>query len=76
MSRLARPLLRLVVGPVIVAAFAGFELRHTGAFVAVAGAWLVFTVCIFTLSAWEEIQLTQTECRLKALPRRRSSRTR
>jgi predicted ester cyclase len=77
MSRLAGPLLRLVIGPASVAAFAGFELRHSGVFVAVAGAWLVFTICVFTLSAWGKIQLARTERRLHALRRRRrASRTR
>jgi hypothetical protein len=76
MSHLARPTLRLVIGPAIVAAFSGFELRHAGAFVAVAGAWLVFAICVFTLSAWGKVQLARTERRLQALRRRRSSRTR
>ena len=76
MSHLARPTLRLIIGPAIVAAFAGFELRHAGAFVAVAGAWLVFAICVFTLSAWGKVQLARTERRLQALRRRRSSRTR
>lgn len=77
MSRLARPTLRLIVGPATVAAFAGFELFDMSPLGAAAGAWLVFAICVFTLSAWGKIQLARTERRLQALrSRRQASRTR
>jgi hypothetical protein len=74
MSHLARPLLRRIVGPAAVALFAGFELRHAGALAALAGAWLVFAICVVTLTAWGKIHLARTERRLQARRRRRSRR--
>jgi hypothetical protein len=76
MSHLARPTLRLIIGPTAVAAFAGFELRHAGTFPAIAGAWCVFAICVFTLSAWGKTQLARTQRRLQIRRSRRSSRTR
>ncbi len=77
MSHLARPLLRLILGPAAIAAFAAFGLRHAGVFVAVAGSWLVFAICVFTLSSWGKIQLARSDRRLQTLRRRRrASRTR
>jgi hypothetical protein len=76
MSHLARPTLRLIIGPTAVAAFAGFELRHAGTFPAVAGAWCVFAICVLALGAWGKIQIARTERRLRSRRSRRSSRTR
>jgi hypothetical protein len=60
MSHLARPTLRLIVGPAVVAAFAGFELRHAGT---VAGAWCVFAICVLALGAWGKIRIARAERR-------------
>jgi len=76
MSQLARPTLRLIVGPAVVAAFAGFELRHTGTLAAIAAGWCVFVLCVLAIGAWEKIQLERTRHRLPARRSRRSGRTR
>lgn len=75
MLRLARPTLRLVVGSALVAAFTGFELRNTGTFAALAGAWFVFAICVFTLGIWGKLRLEQNGRRLHARRSRRSKRT-
>jgi hypothetical protein len=75
MLRLARPALRLIVGPGAVAAFTGFELRNAGAFAALAGGWCVFAICIFALGMWGNIQLERSRRRLQAQRSNRSSRT-
>lgn len=76
MPHLARPSLRLIIGPAVVAAFAVLELRHAGAFAAVVGAWCVFTICVFTIGGWGKIQVTRTQRRLQSQRDRRSTRTR
>lgn len=76
MSHLARPTLRLIIGPAAVAAFAGFELRHAAAFAAIAGSWCVFVLCVFGIRAWGKLQLERSQCRLRSLRGRRSHRTR
>jgi hypothetical protein len=76
MSHLARPTLRVIIGPLAVAAFAGFELRLDGKFAATAGAFCVFAICVFALGLWGKIQLERTRRRLHSLRNRRSGRTR
>jgi len=76
MSHLARPTLRLIVGPAVVAVFAGFELRHAGMFVAAASSWCVFMICVFALAAWGKIQLERTRRNLRLLRSGRSSKAR
>ncbi len=76
MSHLARPTLRLIIGPGVVAAFAGFELWHGGAFAAVAGAWCVFVICVFGIEAWGRLQLERSRRRLQSGRSRRPTRTR
>jgi hypothetical protein len=76
MSHLARPTLRLVIGPAVVAAFAGFELRHAGTFAAAAAGWCVFMISVVALAAWGRLQMERTRRRLQSLRSRRASKTR
>jgi hypothetical protein len=76
MSQLARPTLRLIIGPSVVAAFAGFELRPAGALAALAGAWCVFAICLQALDARGKTQLERGRRRLESRRARGSSRTR
>ena len=76
MLHLARPALRLVVGPAVVAAFAGFELRHAGLLAAIAVGWCVFAICVLAIATSGKIQLERSRRRLQIRHSRRSSRTR
>jgi hypothetical protein len=69
-------MLRLIIGPAVVAGLAGFELRHVGTFAAAVGGWCVFMICVFALAAWGKIQLERTRRDLRSLRSGRSSRTR
>ena len=76
MFHLARPALRLIIGPAVVAAFAGFELRNAGTLAAAAGAWCVFMICVFGIEAWGKLQLERSRRRLQSRRSRRPNRTR
>jgi len=76
MFHLARPALRLIIGPAAVAAFAAFELRNAGTLAALAGAWSVFVICVFGINAWGKLQLERSRRRLQSRRSRRSNRTR
>jgi hypothetical protein len=72
---LARPTMRLIIGPAAVAALAAFELRHAGTFATVAVGWCMFVLCIVAIGAWGKFQLERTRRRLQSRSRR-ASRTR
>jgi hypothetical protein len=76
MFHVARPALRLIIWPALVAAFAGFELRHGGTVAAVACVWWVFMICVFGIEAWGKLQLERSQRRLQSLRSRRPNRTR
>ena len=76
MSHLARPTLRLIIGPAAVAALAGFELRHAGVVAAVAVGWCTFVLCVVAIEAWGKLQLERTRRRIQSRADRRASRTR
>jgi hypothetical protein len=76
MFHLARPGLRLIIGPALVAAFAGFELRDGGTLAALAGAWCVFVICVFGIEAWGRLQLERGRRRLQSRRSSRPDRTR
>lgn len=76
MSHLARLALRLVAGPVAVAGFAGFQLRHASPLTAIAVSCGVCLGCVFAIAAWGNMQLARSGHRLPSLLGRRSSRTR
>lgn len=76
MTNLARLALRLVVGPVAVAGFAGFQLRHAGPLTAIAVSWIAFVGCVFAIAASGNMQLARSARRLESRRSRRTSRTR
>jgi hypothetical protein len=73
---LGSAILRLVVAPGAVAAFAAFELWHAGALTALGVGWLVFVLCVFAVAAWGKFQFEQTRRRLRSLGVLRSTKTR
>jgi len=75
MLHVARPALRLIIGPALVAAFAGLELRHGGTLAALAGAWFVFMICVFGITAWGRLQLERSRRRLQSRRSLRPDRT-
>jgi hypothetical protein len=62
---------RLVFGPLVVAAFAGFELARYGIFSAAAGAYLVFVVALLAVDRWSRWQLRLARRRLASQRSRR-----
>jgi len=68
--------LRLVVAPAAVAAFAVYELWREGPLVAIGFGWVVFVVCVIAIDAWGRFQLERTRRRIQALRARGSRNTR
>lgn len=68
----ARVLLRLLVGPIAVAVFAGIRLAPYGAFTLAAGAYFTFTVAQGAILVWGRYQLRLA--RRRAAARRRLTR--
>ena len=73
-SRL-RPILRLVVGPAVVAGFAAFELRGAGHLAEFTSAYSAFAASIFLIDAWGRWQLRLVKKQLERTRRRPGRRT-
>jgi hypothetical protein len=62
-----RIVVRLLVGPLLVGVFAGFEFARFGAFAAVAAGYLTFVVAQVAIDRWTRLQARRAWKRLRAL---------
>ncbi len=76
MTGYTRACLRLVVGPLLVAAFAGAELSRLGAFVAAAAAYFIFVIAQVAVDLWVRLQLRVAGRRYRVRRSRWASRRR